>query len=98
MLVGACAFKSLPTAGEIEIAHFTFPGHEGCGIATRMARYLLGLAADRGVHRVRAQTIAREYASTRILEKLGFEHVGSLDHPEDDLVWAWSLQLGRALP
>lgn len=35
--VGICSFKSAPSDGRVEIATFTLPGHEGCGVATAMA-------------------------------------------------------------
>src|ERR1700722_15749706 len=34
LCVGTCAFKSAPNFGRVEIAYFTFPEHEGKGIAT----------------------------------------------------------------
>ena len=37
-VVGACAFKTPPRDGQVEIAYFTFPEWEGQGMATRMAR------------------------------------------------------------
>lgn len=90
--VGTCAFKSPPRDGMVEIAYFTFPEHEGRGVATRMAQHLLALAlaADPSVN-VIAQTLPEENASTRILRKLGFGHVRNVQHPEDGLVWEWHL-------
>lgn len=88
-VVGTCAYKSLPVAGEVEIAYFTFPGHEGRGVATRMAGYLVDLAKRNGVTRVRAQTLPMANASVRIVEKLGFTWIGAVQHPEDGEVWEW---------
>ncbi|WP_157272193.1 GNAT family N-acetyltransferase [Azohydromonas aeria] len=87
--IGTCAYKSPPVLGAVEIAYFTFPGHEGQGSATRMARHLVELAAENGVACVRAQTLPEKNASTRILEKLGFTLVGPVHHPEDGEVWEW---------
>jgi hypothetical protein len=39
--------------------------------------------------RVKAQTLPRSNASTRVLEKLEFELSGSVIHPEDGEVWEW---------
>lgn len=88
--VGTCAFKAPPAAGRVEIAYFTFPPHEGRGVATRMASALLDLArsADPGIEIV-ARTTPRSGASTRILERLGFEHLGSVEDPDDGTVWEW---------
>ena len=76
-VVGTCAFKTTPQAGRVEIAYFTFPGHEGKGIATRMARQLVQLAqgTDNGIG-IMAQTLPQENASTAILRKLGFRRIG----------------------
>lgn len=92
-VVGSCGFKGPPTSGEVEIAYFTFPEFEGCGIATSMARELLALAraAEPGII-VTAQTRPERNASTRILEKLGFAQRGSVVHPEDGQVWEWELR------
>lgn len=89
VIVGACAFKSPPVSGKVEIAYFTFPGHEGRGVATRMANHLIELAAQNGIARIRAQTLPEPSASTRILERLGFVLQGSVQHPEDGEVWEW---------
>lgn len=92
--VGLCAFKGPPRDGAVEIAYFTFPAHEGRGVATRMARELIALArATDPAIRVRAQTLPSENASTRILRKLGFGHARDVAHPEDGLVWEWELPL-----
>jgi RimJ/RimL family protein N-acetyltransferase len=40
---------------------------------------------------VAAQTLPEHNASHRILEKLGFWHVDTIDHPEDGTVWEWHL-------
>jgi hypothetical protein len=40
---------------------------------------------------VAAQTLPEENASTSILKKLKFSFVGSVEHPEDGLVWEWQL-------
>ena len=90
--VGTCGFKSPPQNNRVEIAYFTFPGHESRGVATRMAAELIRLALDKspGVT-VAAQTLPEENASTSILKKLRFHLVGTVEHPEDGLVWEWQL-------
>lgn len=90
--VGACGFKSPPVDGRVEIAYFTFPAFEGRGLATAMASGLARIARERDPELVvAAQTLPRPGASTRVLEKLGFRLVGSIDHPEDGEVWEWRL-------
>ncbi|MGI8897844.1 MAG: GNAT family N-acetyltransferase [Pyrinomonadaceae bacterium] len=45
--VGSCGFKSPPQTNRVEIAYFTFPGHEARGIATQMASELIRIAWER---------------------------------------------------
>lgn len=92
-VVGTCGFKAPPREGSVEIAYFTFPGYEGKGVATQMARQLLSIArnADPGV-RVTAQTMPTRNASHRVLEKLGFSCMGPVQHPEDGTVLAWRVE------
>lgn len=90
--VGTCAFKSPPRDGRVEIAYFTFPGHEGSGLATAMAAELVVIARqNRPAVLVAAQTLPERNASHRILEKLGFRRITTIDHPEDGTVWEWQL-------
>lgn len=89
-IVGTCGFKAAPAHGRVEIAYFTFPGYEGKGIATQMARQLVSMARDANPDViVAAQTLPERNASHRVLEKVGFHCVGSLQHPEDGVVLEW---------
>ena len=90
--VGACGFKSPPRNNRVEIAYFTFPGHESQGMATRMASELIRLArAKMPAVTVAAQTLPEDNASTSVLKKLQFRLTGALEHPEDGRVWEWEL-------
>ena len=92
---GTCGFKSPPQNNRVEIAYFTFPGHESRGVATRMATELIRLALNESPDLiVAAQTLPEENASTSILKKLRFHLVGTVEHPEDGLVWEWQLGIG----
>lgn len=90
-VLGACGFKAPPDAQRtVEIAYFTFPPREGHGLATAMASELTTRAkASVAVERVIAHTLAERNASTRVLEKLGFQHDGEIVDPEDGLIWRW---------
>lgn len=98
LVVGTCAFKGPPDAqGEVEVAYFTFPSHEGRGYATAMAGALRDrAAASPEVRTVRAHTLPERSASVRILEKLGFLWGGDVQDPEDGPVWRWEWQVSRA--
>ena len=91
IIVGTCSFTAPPDPeGVVEIAYFTFPPFEGRGYASAMAAGLVELAEGTGgIRRVRAHTLPEGNASTRILEKLGFERVGEAVDPEAGHVWRW---------
>jgi RimJ/RimL family protein N-acetyltransferase len=90
--VGACAFKSKPANRRVEIAYFTFPEFEGRGFATAMARRLVAIAREHDSAVIlAAQTLPERNSSHRVLEKLGFHHVDTVEHPEDGTVWEWRL-------
>ena len=91
--VGTCGFTGPPKDGEVEIAYFTFPGNEGRGVATSMARSLveIALGAESPGLRVVAYTLPEKGASTCILEKVGLKYVGDIEHEEDGRVWKWAL-------
>lgn len=89
-VVGACGFKSAPVEGRVEIAYFTFPEFEGCGVATAMATELVAIVGrQRRPLVATAQTLPRPSASTRILEGLGFVRVGTVEDPDEGPVWEW---------
>ncbi len=91
--VGTCGFKSPPQDNRVEIAYFTFPEHESRGVATRMASELVRLALEQMPEvTVAAQTLPQEGSSTSILKKLQFQMVGSVDHPQDGVVWEWQIR------
>jgi len=66
------------------------PEHQGKGYATEAANALVVFAFSTGqVRVVRAHTLREQNASTRVLVKCGFRHVGEVIDPEDGLVWRW---------
>jgi len=91
-MVGTCSFKGPPAEdGVVEIAYFSFPGFEGRGIGTQMARFLVERAATLPyVTAVVAHTAAELNASTRILEKIGMQLTGE-EEEEGMPVWHWRL-------
>ena len=73
------------------IAYFTFPGEEGRGVATAMAKALVQVASEGGseITVVRAHTLPERNASCRVLEKVEFQRAGDVIDPEDGPVWRW---------
>jgi RimJ/RimL family protein N-acetyltransferase len=91
-IVGSCGYKGDCRDGLVEIAYFSFPEFEGRGFATEMASLLNDMAwSRREVRIIRAHTLQEENASVRILRRLGFTRLGTVDDPEDGLVWRWEL-------
>ncbi len=59
-MVGICSLKGPVVEGTVEMAYFTFPGFEGRGIGTAMARFTLDRAIVlQDVRRVIAHTAGR---------------------------------------
>lgn len=91
LAMGFGGFKGPPDEhGVAEIAYGVVPDFEGQGYATEIAKSLLAFALrDRRVHLIRAHTLPEANASTRVLRKCGFDHVGEVLDPEDGRVWRW---------
>jgi RimJ/RimL family protein N-acetyltransferase len=91
--VGRCAFKGPPSSdGVVEIAYGIDPEHQSKGYATEAADALTNFAFTQGVRTVCAHTLPETNASTRVLSKCGFRHVGQVIDPEDGPVWRWEKQ------
>lgn len=90
-VVGSCGFPAPPASERVvEIAYFTFPPFEGQGWATVMAATLTARAkASPSVDRVIAHTLPEPNASTRILEKCGFQRDGEAVDADAGPVWRW---------
>jgi [ribosomal protein S5]-alanine N-acetyltransferase len=98
LVIGNAGFIGPPDAeGIVEIAYGVVPDYQGRGYATEAANALVAWAANKGcVAVVRAHTLPERSASTRVLEKCGFRHVGQVTHPTDGLVWRWEKGLDPA--
>jgi RimJ/RimL family protein N-acetyltransferase len=90
-IIGAGGFKGPPGEdGAVEIAYGIVPDFQGKGYATEAAQALVAFAFNsRGVRMARAHTLPEMKASSRVLTKCGFKHVGEFTDPEDGLVWRW---------
>ncbi|MDZ4676737.1 MAG: GNAT family N-acetyltransferase [Oligoflexia bacterium] len=91
-VLGTCAFKTPPRDNKVEIAYYTFGKNVGQGVATLMVTKLIEIAQKKkpGII-VYAQTLPKENASTKVLTKLNFTHIGMVKHPTDGDVWEWHL-------
>ena len=91
-VIGQCGFKGPPSDGAVEIAYGIDPKHQGSGYATEAAAALTEFAfADNRVSNVLAHTLPERNASTRVLTKCGFIHVGEVIDPEDGPAWRWEM-------
>jgi RimJ/RimL family protein N-acetyltransferase len=95
-VIGSAAFKGPPDSnGIVEIAYGIVPGYEGRGYATEVAEALVAFAVVTGrVRLIRAHTRPTANASTRVLTKCRFQHVGEIVDPEDGPVWRWERSAG----
>jgi [ribosomal protein S5]-alanine N-acetyltransferase len=92
-LCGVCSFKGPAVEQAVEISYYTFPGFEGQGIGTAMARFLVECARSLpDVTRVIAHTFEERNASARILQKIGMRFTGPAEE-DGEPVWGWELDL-----
>ncbi len=95
LAIGSAGFKGPPDAsGTVEIAYAVVPDFEGRGFATEAAEGVVRYAESTGeVRKVRAHTLPEANASTQVLAKCGFRHVGEVEDPEDGTVWRWEREV-----
>lgn len=93
IIVGQCGYKGPPDSHEtVEIAYRVNPEYQCRGYATEAAQALMAYAFQSGrVRVVRAHTLPEPSASTRVLTKCGFRHIGEVVDVEDGLVWRWEI-------
>jgi RimJ/RimL family protein N-acetyltransferase len=92
-LVGSAGFKGRPVNGAIEIAYGTFEKYRKQGIGTAICKALvdLSLKSDPSI-RITARTLPENNFSTRILKKNNFIFIGTVNDPDDGLVWEWEFE------
>jgi ribosomal-protein-alanine N-acetyltransferase len=81
-LIGDIGFKGPPgDTGTVEIGYSVLPAFRGHGYATEAARALVGWAvAQPGVRRIAAECLEDNWASIRVLEKIGMRRIGRDEH------------------
>jgi [ribosomal protein S5]-alanine N-acetyltransferase len=91
--VGGGAFVGPPRENRVEIAYFTLPEAQGRGYATRTAAALIAIARQcEAKIFITALTLPHINASTRILQRLGFNFHGNAHDADAGEVWEWRLQ------
>jgi [ribosomal protein S5]-alanine N-acetyltransferase len=83
IVVGNGGFKGPPSAdGTVEIGYSVVEGYQGLGIASEAVHAFVEHAFENpSVRRVKAEALADNVASIRVLEKNGFRSVGSGSEP-----------------
>jgi len=88
--VGCCAFTGKPADGKVEIAYWTFSGNEGQGIASFACRELIAISKNTDPKIViTAKTAAENNASTKVLQRNGFEFAGVVNIEGEGDFWEW---------
>ncbi len=93
-LVGLGGYKGDPSKeGVVEIGYAIAPAFRGRGLATAAVQQMVARGfGSRQVRLIDAHTLAHPNASTRVLEKTGFEMIGELEDPDDGPIWHWRLR------
>ena len=85
--VGACGFKTIPHNGRVEVGYGVAPIARGLGAATAALDILLAKAFATGIVEVLAEVEQANVASTRVVQKLGFQRVGErIDEDNEHLI------------
>ncbi len=87
-LVGNGGWKGAPVDGVAELGYAVAPACRNRGIAGGAVAVLLAQASAAGLHTVLAHTLREPSASTSVLERSGFRHVGD-EHEDGVPVWRW---------
>ena len=78
-LIGDLYFKMDEAGTQAELGYTFAPKHQGQGLATEAARYLIDHAfTQRGLHRVFAVTDPRHHASMNLMKRLGMQQEAHL--------------------
>jgi RimJ/RimL family protein N-acetyltransferase len=92
VMIGMCGFAAPPDSDSVvEIGYGIAPSYQGKGYASEAAQALIGFASrDPRVRTIRAHTLMQSNASTRVLEKCGFERISETVDPENNTpIWRW---------
>lgn len=91
-IVGGCGFKTSPKHGRVEVGYGVAPRAHGRGAATAALQQLVRIAFAAGATEVLAEVTPDNQASTRVVQKAGFENVGSGFDKENEYVVRWLLR------
>ena len=94
VLVGLDGYKGkADESGMVEIGYAIVPAYRCRALATEAAQGFIDHAFSHvHIKRVDAHTLAERNASTKVLEKVGMKHVGTVPDPDHGEIWYWSLR------
>ena len=92
--VGACGFKTKLGVGRVEVGYGVAPAAQGQGAATTALRLLSKVAFASGATEVLAEILPENIASIRVVQKVGFQQVGSRLDEDNEYVTQWVLRGG----
>ena len=93
-VVGLCSYKSIPVQGRAEIGYGIAESRRGRGYATAAVATLVQIARhEQSIRALVAEVSADNAASSRVVEKNGFSHIGFRNDPEDGRLTLWELVL-----
>ncbi len=93
-IVGGCGFKTVPKAGRVEVGYGVAPAARGQGAATAALHALSRKALDAGATELLAEVVPANGASTRVVQKAGFERAGDRVDADGEYVVQWVRRLG----
>lgn len=89
-VVGLCSYRRPPCDGRVEIGYGVAESRQNRGHATSAVAAMLQVAAaSRGLFEMTAETSVCDPASSRVLEKNGFERTGTQIDVEDGKIVTW---------
>jgi RimJ/RimL family protein N-acetyltransferase len=89
-VIGVIAFQGRPNEGCVEVGYSVAPAHQNAGFATEAVRAFSDHAVGfPEVHTVTARTRPERSASTRVLEKCGFQRAGDGVDSVHGPMWIW---------
>lgn len=93
VLTGTCGLKGKPdVTGAAEIGYEVAMQYRGKGLATEIAKALIGFAfTNADVKIVCAHTLPIENASVKVLRNCGFQYAGESVDEDVGKVWRWEL-------
>ena len=95
-VMGTGGFRGQPKAGKVEISYWTFKEFEGQGIGSFSCKELIAISKQQDpAITITAKTAPLHNASTRILQKNGFEFSETVQDHEIGDAWLWILKPGE---